>query len=437
MSRVFSNGPNNDYVSSAFSQLLKDATFAHLASPIFADAKKLVSDLILAAKKGKRIRLLVGLNQATSPSALRRIHEESDISIRYLTRQFHAKVYIFDKAVLLGSANLTLGGLRENREAVVQLDTGDDTQAVDEARSLFAELWESGQVLTRAKLAAFEKTHNEFRPIRSTTPALAQTIEAEFDKVDSEIEKVRPSSFKYKRRIRERMFLESLRQEIYDRFRPAFREVTEVLKEQDVRRPELTGLGIEIETSRFLNYTLLTHALRIDVRQNVKSVNPKSTVARRELIVRYAREWGSASDIMIPANYMVWIQTVKQTFGTRKAIETADQKMIVEGLMSLHAFRAQTRFVGGGSKNVSSQFWRMNNNDLDLVKETLVYLVHGPGEFVQRLHDVLYDKSKKVRFFGKYSALELCGTIRPDECPPINRRMVRALTFLGFHVEGK
>ena len=429
MSRVFSNGPNGDYVSSAFSELLKDSTFAHLVSPIFADANELVDDLVQAAKRGNRIRLLIGLNEATSPSALRRIHEESDISIRYLTSQFHARIYIFDKAALLGSANLTDGGLRRNRGAVVKLDNGDDTQAFDEVRSLFAELWELGQVLTRATLDAFETTHNESNEIRQRTLELGETIEAK-------LEKARPPGFNDKKTSRERVFLETLRQEVYERYRPAFREVADVIREQNFRREEFAGLDIGIETNRFLNYVWLTHGVRSDFWKNGKPVKPIPTRERRELIIQYAQEWVSTSDDKVPTDYMDWMRRVKQTFGTRKAIETADRKKIAEGLKALHAFHGQLRFVKGGLENLSSEFWRVNNNDLNLVKETLSYLVHGPGEFIQRLHDTLYDESRKLRRFGKHSALELYGTIKPDECPPINGRMVNALKFLGFNVEG-
>jgi len=41
-------------------------------------------------------------------------------------------------------------------------------------------------------------------------------------------------------------------------------------------------------------------------------------------------------------------------------------------------------------------FWAANNQDVEKVKRTLTYLVHGSGDFVQRLHDVLYAPSMKL-----------------------------------------
>ncbi len=38
--------------------------------------------------------------------------------------------------------------------------------------------------------------------------------------------------------------------------------------------------------------------------------------------------------------------------------------------------------------------------------------------------------------FGRFCALELYGTIKPAECPPMNGRMAKALRYLGFDVQG-
>ena len=66
------------------------------------------------------------------------------------------------------------------------------------------------------------------------------------------------------------------------------------------------------------------------------------------------------------------------------------------------------------------------------VKATLGHLLHGSGGFIERLHDVLYDAKYKLNYFAKFSALELYGTVKPEECPPMNGRMAKALRFLGF-----
>lgn len=421
MSRIFSNGPNKDYIINPFSRLAAGSSRLHLAAPYFTQAEPLLE----AAKKGKSVQLLVGLNEATSPQALRKIHEVTGIAIRYLTSRFHAKVYIFDKAALLGSANLTDGGLRANREAVITLDREEDADALDEVRALFVELWDAGQVLTREKLDTFEKTYND---LRRKSPNAEKEIEAALGQAQPH--NINVASHE---KSSERVFLETLRQEVYEQYRPAFSEVTAILQEYGFRRPDLADVGIENETNRFLNYVRLTHVIGDDAWQTAPL---RSAEERRKEIMHYALEWVQATNNKVPEDYAAWLRTVKRTFGTREAIMAADKHQIMEGLMSLHAFIEQLRFVKGGQKNLPTEFWKANNDDPERVKSTLTYLLHGPGDFIQRFHDVLYDQSIKLKRFGYFCALELYGTIKPDECPPMNGRMAKALRFLGFDVKG-
>ena len=127
---------------------------------------------------------------------------------------------------------------------------------------------------------------------------------------------------------------------------------------------------------------------------------------------------------------------MERTFGSPEAIDAASKEVIVEGLMSLHAFYAQSRFIGGGAANLPDEFWRKNNGDVERVKSTLSNLLYGAGDFVERLHDTLYDPSWRLGRFHYFSALELYGTVRPEECPPMNGRIAKALKFLGFRVRG-
>jgi hypothetical protein len=62
------------------------------------------------------------------------------------------------------------------------------------------------------------------------------------------------------------------------------------------------------------------------------------------------------------------------------------------GLMSLHAFGEQLRFVKGGEANLPPAFWGQNGDDVAKVKRTLTHLLHGGGEFVEGLHGALYDR---------------------------------------------
>ncbi|MHA6345373.1 phospholipase D-like domain-containing protein [Roseivivax sp. CAU 1761] len=421
MSRLYSNGPQKVFVINPFTHLIDGSQHMHLAAPYFTQADPLLE----ATRKGKTVQLLIGLNEATSPQALRKIHEVPGIAIRYLTSRFHAKIFIFENAALLGSANLTDGGMQANREAVIRLDRDEDPDDLEDVRALFVELWDAGQVLTREKLDEFEKTWKE---LRRRQPNAEKEIEAALGKAQPHNIDVAS-----RKKSGERVFLETLRQEVYEQYRPAFSEVTTILRDGDFRRIDLQDVGIENETNRFLNYVRLTHVIGDEA---WKSAPLRGPAERQHTIESFAREWVEAADNKVPEDYVAWLHTVRETFGTREALEGADKELLTEGLMSLHAFTEQMRFVKGGLPNLPTEFWKQNNDDVAHVRETLTYLLYGSGDFIQRLHDVLYDPSRKVKLFAKFCALELYGTIKPDECPPMNGRMAKALRFLGFDVKG-
>jgi hypothetical protein len=419
MKRVFSNGPSKDYVINPFNRLIGKSSSLHLAAPYFTMAGPVVD----AAKNGKAVQLLIGLNAATHPTALATTMGIPGLAVRYLTHRFHAKIYIFDDAALLGSANLTDAGLMANREAVICLDQSEDLDAIEEVRSLFLELWESAPVLTPTKLAAFTAAWHASRP-QGPDPDAA--IEAAVGRAEPPNIHVASRS-----KSRERVFLDDLQRQVYEQYRPAFGEVSRLLEEHGSRRPELAEIGLANETNRFLNWVRLTCVIGEDAWRSAPIQPPE---ARRTEIVRLGAEWATTTESRVPDDYVDWLHTVQRLFGGPDSIAAASREDLVVGLMSLHAFAEQSRFVKGGSPHLPAAFWAANSQDVEKVRRTLTYLVHGPGDFVPRLHDVLYDAQLKLGYFGRFCALELYGTVKPQECPPMNGRMAKALRYLGFDV---
>ena len=111
---IFTNSPGQDQVLRPYLQLMRSADNICLAAPYFSRWEEIVE----AAGRGASISLLVGLNAATNPGALAKVRELPNCSVRYFTDNFHAKIFLFDGVAMLGSANLTNGGMSLNREEI-------------------------------------------------------------------------------------------------------------------------------------------------------------------------------------------------------------------------------------------------------------------------------------------------------------------------------
>ena len=346
------------------------------------------------------------------------------MEIRYFTSRFHAKLYLFDDSAMLGSSNLTEAGIQSNREAVIVLDRREDAATVDELRATFKELWEAGQTLTDAKLQAFTETHGA-RSLPSRDPDR---------EIEEAVGKGEPPNVRVegRKQSREHIFLETLRRRV-QQYRPAFNEVSDILQRHNFRRAELADLGTANETNRFLNYVRKVHAIGEEAWWAAPC---RDADGRRAVIEQIGREWAGAADSKVSEDFASWLRNVVRVFGERESLETATREEITEGLISLHAFNEQFRFMKGGAENLPAEFWKQNRDDVAKVKRTLLHLLHGDGEFVARLHDILYDASLKLPMFGQFCALELYGTVRPEEYPPINGRMAKSLRYLGYEVEG-
>ena len=417
METVFSNGPSLDFVINPFTALLSESTNVYIAAPYVTET----TELLEAANQGKQILLLAGLNSITNPDALSKIHGKPNIQIRFYAKRFHAKIYVFDCAALLGSSNLTLPGLRFNREATIRLDDPQDNERINEVRSLFWELWNPAPTLTTEKLNEFASAYKRF--VHSDIDGLiGQAVgNAEPPNVNVASQKAQGS----------RIFLEQLRRQVYA-YRTAFNEVTKLLQDNHLQRAELLNLGAEHETNRFLNWVRLTCAQGEDSWKEAP-LRPDQK-GRHEEILRLGREWTHSEKHKIPESYIDWLRRVQDLFSSPESIEMASKEDLTDALMSIHAFNEQLRYVKGGEKNLGAAFWRENNDGVARAKSTFRFLLFGGGEFIDRLHDILYEPTRKVKSFGLSCSLELFGTIKPNEYPPVNFRIAKGLRFLGYDV---
>jgi hypothetical protein len=415
MRKLYSNGSGKDFVRAPYAKLIASAADLFVASPYVT----LTSELLDAANAGKRVRLLVGLNAATNPASLRSIFGVGNIAIRYYTRRFHAKMYVFDNCALVGSSNLTDGGMHSNREATVFLEQIDQLQDV---KALCEELWGNAPVLTEEVLQIFERSNQGFG--KYMDPSL---------KIETDLGRQEPPNISVGsgKKSSEYLFLQALYRRVYEQFKPAFDEVTGTLSKDGMHRSEWSGVDRASETNRFLNWVRLTHGAGNDW-QKFPALTKKDEL--QSSIMALAREWATTSDPRITHDYFSNMEFLRRVFSSKLALNSASRDDLSKALMGVHAFEEQIRFIKGGYSAIIEFFWKENDEDVERVRRSFSHLVFGSGEFIKRLYDVLNLPEWKIRYFGESCALELSGTIRPDMCPPMNGRSAKGLRRLGFDV---
>ena len=176
---LFSNRPNDgkDLTLNFFYRSASTTKTAQLACPFFTDARPIS---ILREAGCGNIKLLVRLCEATSHVALADARAFESVDVRFFTSgAFHAKFYVLGRWALVGSANLTGGGLMGNRELSLIVDSEDDL--FDEIPALFDELWDTASVLTDDAFERFKRwrltyASQKLPPIDGISPSSPTTI---------------------------------------------------------------------------------------------------------------------------------------------------------------------------------------------------------------------------------------------------------------------
>lgn len=416
-SSVFTNSPSRDYVLSPYSVNMGTASTIRLAVPYFTRATEIVE----AALRGAQIQLIIGLNPSTDPAAIKRVCKLPNCSIRFFTANLHAKIFLFnDDIVMLGSSNLTEGGLIQNLEATIQLDQPHDHDRITAVQLLFARLWEDAQILTPAVMAKHKELWEQARKLKSR--------ESIFEEGMTEVS---PSNVDVSSTVKkpQLLFVQDMQRLIYDEYLPAFNEVTAFLETGGYLRSDLANLGMAVQGNSFLNWVRRSKVLG----DTWKDVPASTTYDRTDSMTALAEEWVTTSNPWIYEGYIEHQIELQRVFGSREAIEQASQETIFNALVGVNAFSEQQRYVKGGLSRLGPKFWDDNGNDLARVKDSLIHLLHSKEDFADRICDLIWS-NRKLSMWGKFCCLELVGLIKPDQAPPINSRIAKALRFLGFSV---
>lgn len=428
---LYANTDGPDATINFFLNTGKKPKNAFLASPFFT--KTSPDPIEELTRKGCDVQLIVRFSPATTPEALQGAFNNKNVRVRYFTdTTFHTKLYIIDDVALVGSANLTQGGLLGNRELSVLLKRDRD-EAFKDLCGIFSRLWNDADVLNEHVLSEYTKAFkDEGRP--RDTEAFPKFIH-KFIKPAVPMSVVVGSGKKSK----EHKSIQNLRRKYDEVLWPAYDEIFNIAKVNGIGRFEFKGLDTRIEMDRFLCW--LPRMLDLGkLGQEVKPLNDRKMRAKR--IANYAQEWRAASDTEIWGMFSTdevieGITNIRKYLCNPEEVKKLSYDDLFQYLTGCTAFRHRGQYAPKDiGKNLSSiDRMRINFQQSNLhedVIRTVNYLLSGSGDKIERAYHCI-DGSYELNGFGEACVMELLGWGDPKR-PPFNNRSIEGIRLLGFEV---
>jgi len=416
---IYDNKTGKRSALNVFTKYTQKPKHLYFASPFFTyDA--VVTE---ALRAGSELRLIIGLNTATSVTALRNVFSENNAQVRYFsTSKFHSKLYVFGtEYALTGSANLTGGGLSGNQEICIGIRPTDGDQ-FDELFSVFQSYWQEAMPLTEESLKIFEQ-------LQKNAP---KHQEQDFErKVVDALGKIEASGLFVgdKKKAESKLYLEAY-QRTYQEFLRAFAKVREVYIEDGRRKVDEGMLPLRIEIDQFFNFVreyhakgecyreqeLLTGALLID---NIK---------------KYVSEWHEAEWPFLVENTVPGYQKLKSAIGDADKVKYIDPDAVFDALRCCYSFLEQRRHFAGGEVTFRTEFLAANKSSD--IRKCLQHLLYSSGDHIERMADCIFNAEYKLKWFGRSGVQELMGWLNDSDFPIFNNRTGKVLRYLGFSMTG-
>ncbi len=377
--------------------------------------------------------MIVRLSPATMPEALQGAFNNKNVRVRYFTdTTFHTKLYIIDDVALVGSANLTQGGLLGNRELSVLLKRDRD-EVFKDLCGIFSRLWNDADVLNEHVLSEYTKAFKDEGRSRDAE-AFAKFIH-KFIKPAVPMSVVVGSGEKSK----EHTSIQNLRRKYDEVLWPAYDEIFDIAKKNGIGRPEFNGLDPRIEMDRFLCWL----PRKQDIEKSGRGTKPLGdSKDRAKQIAYHARDWKAAIDTEIWGMFST-DEVIDGITNIRTYLCNPDElkKLSYDGLFKYltgcTAFRHREQYAPKDIGEKLSTLERMrisfqqNNLHEDVVR-TVNYLLSGSGDKIERAYHCIYG-GYKLNGFGEACVMELLGW-GDAKRPPFNNRSIQGIRLLGFDV---
>lgn len=408
----------SDFVQNGIYEFLEDGMDVFFASAFFTEFE-VIEELL---RRDCRLRIIVRLGFPTSPNALSKLMHHRSIEARYFTsKAFHPKVYIFgDKGALVGSANLTKSAIFTNQEVVVSVSP--DDPRFDELTVLFSDYWDQAAVLDSSAIANYQKLYSQYQKASDATDQFDEQVAASFG--DMDFDNIKRGE---KKKSKKTIFLDTYKKS-YQEAVTAFNYVQEEYLKFP-RKVAAEAIPLRLEIDSFFSFVRDRYATSDAWESRPLGWTDSMRGETRQLIRDWlATDWPHFEDRIVTVNY----PKICTVFASGDAIDAARLDEIVEALCVLHSFHDRLRFYKGGLETLKKDFVAANAEDK--IRHTLKYLLHGPGDAVERMANCTFDEQYKLAEFGQANVQEIMGWINGQDLPVVNGRTTKVLRYLGFNV---
>ena len=370
------------------------------------------------------IRLIVRLGFPTNPDALAKALRLKNLQLRYFSDpSFHPKLYIFGNSkALVGSANLTRAALLSNQEVAVTIDADDERFA--ELAGVFAEYWSAAKVLTEDELLAYTRLYRVHCGLLKELEDLDHQVHQQIGRhAFPNIQRGLPAQ------NRENIFLDGYRR-AYQSCIDAYRTIQEAYIALGRRKFPPEHYPLRLEINLFINFVRDVHAGGESWQKTPLGWNDlRATQVQNQLNEWIERELTKFETHTVFDSY----PKLNKLFSNRKHLLQASDDELVEGLRTVTSFDERLRFFDGGWPALREAF--LQSNQPRRIRESLAYLIFGPGDPIGRMGALIFDPTYKLAEFGQANVQELIGWINPEELPVINGRTTKILRYFGFEVQ--
>ncbi len=417
---LYSNrNSRSDFIQNAVNSLITKANNINIAVAFLTDTSVL-ENLI---NQGCRVRIVVRLGFPTAPNALETLLKIPNIETRFFSdRSFHPKLYIFGTSgALVGSANLTNSAMTTNQEIMVHIDAEDNIFA--ELVDLFSEYWDESKVLTQQIVKDYKIIYESFKSLSSDV----LNIETEIHKKIGKVVGFNIGRDKTKQ-SKKNLFVEDYRK-TYQESVSAFNAIRQVYENIGKRKKSEKEIPLRLEIDSFISFVRDKHAQTDNWKKTPIDSGETQRKRARELIEDWHQTpWPHFEKTIVNETF----PRLKTVFASDKSISDSSSDEIFQALCTLHSFRDRLRFYPGGLNTLKEEF--LGKNDINQIKDSLTYLVHGNNDIIERMANLIFNKQYKLNVFGQSNVQELIGWQNKEELPVINGRTTKILRYFGFDV---